>query len=102
MMDLFFCPRYFWFYQQENKLQLFGNIKNFTCKCSKYSISLVIAGLMEAAVQLGCAVEAREAVLLAKSTVEEKKPLLSTSCLCSPDARSFVMQLILLHSTKAV
>lgn len=28
---------------------------------------------MEVAVQLGCAIEAREAMLLAKSTVEEKK-----------------------------
>lgn len=40
------------------KTNLFGNIRNFPCKYSEYIISLVLAGLTEAAAQSGSAAEA--------------------------------------------
>lgn len=49
-------PPYSWYDQQENNL--FGNMRSFTCKYSINSISLVLAGLMETAMQSGSDAEA--------------------------------------------
>jgi len=58
------------------KTDFFGNMRSFTCKYSKYSISsisLVLAGLMERAMQSGSAAEARHTTQLVKSITEVTK-----------------------------
>lgn len=68
------------------KTNLFGHIRNFTCKHSKYNISLVLVGLTEAATQSGSAAESRHTMQLVKSIAEVTKPLLGASYPCNPDA----------------
>lgn len=69
------------------KPNLFGNIRNFPCKYSEYSISLVLAGLTEAAAQSGSAAEAWHTLQFIKSIAEVTKPLLSVSYPHNPDPR---------------
>lgn len=67
------------------KTNLFGNIRNFPCKYSEYIISLVLAGLTEAAAQSGSAAEAWHTLQFIKSIAEVTKPLLSVSYPHNPD-----------------
>lgn len=68
------------------KRNLFENMRKFTCKYSISSISLVLAGLMGAAMQSGSAAEARHTMQLVKSTAEVTRPLLSARYARSPDS----------------
>lgn len=67
------------------KSNLFGNIRNFPCKHSEYSISLVLADLIEAATQAGSAAEAWRTLQFVKSIVGVIKPLSSASYPHNPD-----------------